>query len=595
MTQSADASLSFAALRDLLKTQVEKAGRGEAIDLTETLRCLTKLPEDAHTRESIDALIHLGRNLFYAAEPAEGLRAAFVASRLAALAHEDLLLCEAKGLEGLCLSDLGRFTEATVAHAESWRLSRMLGNIELEGWATKRAGDLWAAMAQFEVAMTYLNRARELAAEHGLVDLERATCNNIANYAIQIREPVVGLRVLVPLVTNSPSNWDDVLRQANAHDTLGQLYWLTDDVCRATAHAKEAGRLAKVAGVKRTIRRNEALLGLIDVKSGAVERGLAAIEEALAFARQVDQVHVLPYLVMCADAYEAAGKSDKALELLKELVEWKRKSLDTQVAPLQYEGFADSRQFRTGTSVFDDALLVKSHRLQAGVQQKIQDLVETSINAEVANGHDLYRTFRVAKLARCLGASIGWDEERLTALTLAGQLCNIGMMAIPARVLQKKQGLSHGELELVHAHSQYGGELLRKSQLRILDVAATVAEQHHERYDGTGYPRGLSGEAIVKEARIVAICDAFDAMTHARPWRSGTLSIQAALNELGRLQKSHFDPEFVSVFINLIWREFCEHENFDAFLAEGADELEYIRARERMDAFITDAKWDALA
>ncbi len=97
----------------------------------------------------------------------------------------------------------------------------MLGNVELEGWAIKRVGDLWEAMAQFDVAMSYLNRACELAAEHGLVDLERASRNNIANYAIQIRDPVVGLRVLLPLVTDAPSKRIDVLRQANAHDTLG--------------------------------------------------------------------------------------------------------------------------------------------------------------------------------------------------------------------------------------------------------------------------------------------------------------------------------------------------------------------------------------
>jgi len=590
MTQSADAGLSFAALRDLLKARVEELGRRQADDLTETLRYLTNLPDDAHTRESIDALVQLARNLFYAAQPLEGLEAASVASRLAALADEDLLLCEAKGLQGLCLSDLGRFTEATVAHAESWRLARMLGNAELEGWATKRVGDLWAAMAQFDVALSYLNRACELAAEHGLVDLERASRNNIANYAIQIKDPVVGLRVLVPLARAAPNDWVDTLRQANAHDTLGHLYWLTDDLGRAAAHAQESGRLAKLAGVARTIKCNEALLGLIDVKSGAVERGLAAVEKVLAFARQVDQVHVVAYLGMCADAYEAAGQSDKALEFLKELVEWKRKSLDIEVVPLQYEGLADSPQPQALSSVFDDTLLVKSHRLQAVVQQTIQHLVETSINAEVANGHDLYRTFRVAKLARCLAAAQDWDEERIGPLTLGGQLCNIGMTAIPARILQKKRGLSDGELQVMRAHTQYGGELLRKSKLRILNVAATVAEQHHERYDGSGYPRGLSGNAIAEEARIVAICDAFDAMRHPRPWRSNPMSIEAALNELKRGAGRQFDGQFVDTFIDLIRREFWEHENFDAFLAEGADQLEYIQARTRMEALIASGR-----
>ena len=142
----------------------------------------------------------------------------------------------------------------------------------------------------------------------------------------------------------------------------------------------------------------------------------------------------------------------------------------------------------------------------------------------------------------------------------------------------------------MRAHTQYGGELLRKSKLRILSVAATVAEQHHERYDGSGYPRGLSGVAIAEEARIVAICDAFDAMTHPRPWRPNPLSIQAALNELKRGAGSQFDGQFVGTFVDLVRREFWEHDNFDAFLAEGADELEYVRARTRMEALIASGK-----
>ena len=86
---------------------------------------------------------------------------------------------------------------------------------------------------------------------------------------------------------------------------------------------------------------------------------------------------------MCADAYEAAGQADRALMYLQELVAWKRKSLDVEVISLQYEGLAESLQLQTGSSVFDDTLLVRSQRLQAGVQQRIQHLSRPPINAEV--------------------------------------------------------------------------------------------------------------------------------------------------------------------------------------------------------------------
>jgi putative two-component system response regulator len=342
--------------------------------------------------------------------------------------------------------------------------------------------------------------------------------------------------------------------------------------------------------VKRTMQRHKALIGLIDVRSGAVETGLAAIEDSLAFAKRVDRIDVVEYLGMCADAHEAAGQSDKALEYLRELVEWKKNSISAEIVPLEYEGLAQPSQFKTGTSSFDGKLLVRSQRLQAGVQQRLQGLVETAINAEIASGHDLYRAFRVAKLSRCLATAIGWDEERIVSLALGAQLCNIGMMAIPARILQKPRGLSDSERHVLCAHTQYGAELLRKSRLRLLDVAGTIAEQHHERYDGSGYPHGLSGEAIAEEARIVAVCDAFDAMTHRRPWRPTPLSIQAALNRLKEGAGSQFDPRFVNAFVEFIRSELWEHEDFDAFLAEGADEYEYVRVRARMETLIADGR-----
>jgi HD-GYP domain-containing protein (c-di-GMP phosphodiesterase class II) len=296
---------------------------------------------------------------------------------------------------------------------------------------------------------------------------------------------------------------------------------------------------------------------------------------------------VADYLSMCVDACEAAGQSDKALGYLQELVTWKKKLIDAEMP--RNEGLTEP-QSQAGTSVFDDNLRVRAQLLQADVRQRIRRFVETAINAEIASGHDLYRTFRVAKLARCLATAIGWDEARTDSLALGAQLFNIGMIAIPARVLQKRRGLSDSERSVLRAHTQYGAELLRKSKLRAFDVASVIAEQHHERYDGGGYPGGLSREAIAEDARIVAVCDAFDAMTHRRPSRPTPLSTEEALNELKQGAGGQFDPRLVNVFVEFIRRELREHDDFDAFLAKGADEYEYVRVRARMEALIADGK-----
>jgi response regulator RpfG family c-di-GMP phosphodiesterase len=491
-------------------------------------------------------------------------------------------------LLGEVLFESGRFAEAAVAEAEAWSSARDLSDREREVWAIADVGMLYSGMGQWTFAMRYFERARELAEERNLANAEFLVRINLAHCAIQLREPASGLRALAKFCTDAPTTRFSMGSAANAHNNLARLYLLVDDLSTAKVHAEESARFAKIARQEKATRQVEGTLGLIDVRSGAVDRGLSTLNRALTRAKCVDHTEVPDYLGMCVEGYEAAGHLDKALGYLQELVEWKKKSIDVEVVPLEQEGLADSIQVQTGISLFDGGLLAKSQSLQMGVRDRIQRLVETAINAEIAGGCDLYRTFRIARLARYLAAAIGWDEQRIAPLALGAQLCNIGMIAIPARILQKPRGLSDGERHVLCDHTRYGAELLRKSRVRILDVASVIAEQHHERYDGSGYPLSLGGEAIAEEARIVAVCDAFDAMTHSRPWRVAPLPIQSALNELKQGAGTQFDPLLVTAFVDLIEREFWEHDDFDAFLAEGADQLEYVRARMRMEAFIAD-------
>jgi putative two-component system response regulator len=252
----------------------------------------------------------------------------------------------------------------------------------------------------------------------------------------------------------------------------------------------------------------------------------------------------------------------------------------------QFQSLAESGELQTSASLLDEALLAKVQSLHAGVQSRIERLIEIALNAEIACGHDLYKPFRVANLARHVATSLGWGQQRITALALGAQLSNIGMIAIPTRILVKSGRLSEGESRVLRGHADYGAELLRKSKLQVLDVAAEIAEQHHEHFDGSGYPRGLSGEAIAEEARVVAVCDAFDTMTRGRPSRGTLPSVESALRGLTQGAGRQFDPRLVDALVAFIRSEFSKHDDFDTFLAEGADAIEYVRVRGRMEALI---------
>ncbi|HKO69076.1 MAG TPA: HD domain-containing phosphohydrolase [Burkholderiaceae bacterium] len=584
MTTDELVKLPFAELRDRLKASAEELDSAEAIDLMDVLRYLTMLPDCAHGPDSVDALFHLSRNFFIASRPTQTIQAASLASRLAIALEQNNLLCKARGMEGVALCHLGKFAESAAALADFWTQARLLGDVQRETLAIKNVGSLYAAMAQWSIASVYCRRSWELAAAHGYTHLELGSRVNFANCALQLSDAASGLSALLPAATGAPNTKAEAATYASAHVTLGHLYLLTGETDRARTHAHEAGRCAQLGGYKRTLQLHTTLLGLIDVKSGEVERGLAAVESGLAFAKRVNHLDVADYLSMCVDACEAAGRSDRALAYLHELVAWKKNLIDAEIP--QHEGLIEPLQLEVGDSVFDDQLRVRAQWLQADVRQTIRRFVETAINAEIASGHDLYRTFRVAKLARCLAIAIGWDEERVNSLALGAQLSNVGMVAIPTRVLHKPTGLSDSEHNILRTHPVYGAELLRKPRLRVFDVASVVAEQHHERFDGSGYPRGLAGEAIGEEARVVAVCDAFDAMTHTRPWRRMPLAVDEALNELKQGARSQFDPRLVNAFVELVGRELQEHDDFDAFLSAGADEYEYVRVRARIETLM---------
>jgi len=587
MTRDELASLSFAELRDRLKARIDRVGYVDDIDWSDALSYLTSLPDHEHTEDSGNALIELGRNYFFSGQPEEALLAGTVAARIAISLENQLLLCRARSMQGVTLRDLGRFNEAAVALAETWMLADAIGDVERAVMAIRNVGGVYVGMAQWEVAAAYNERARAIAAEHGLTNLEFQSRNDFAVCAHRMGDPIAGLRALLPLGSDVPITRLDMSTHANAHDTLAHLYLATGDVDKAKTHAEESRRFGQLAGIPRITHLHDALMGLIDVKSGAVERGLAAIQRGLDFARRADAFDVADYLGMCIDAYEAVGQSDKALMFLQELVAWKKKSVDAELLSTPYTELKEPL-IQSNRSVLNNYLLLKEQRIQTGARQRIQHYVETAINAEISSGHDLYRTFRLARLARYMAAALGWDEERISSLALGAQLCNIGMISIPTRILLKLNNWSDGDRLVVQAHTQYGAELLRRSKIGILDRASVIAAQHHEHYDGGGYPCGLSGESIAQEARLVAVCDAFDAMTHKRPWRKTPLSIQGALSELRRQAGTHFDPLFVSTFTEVFERDFSTCNDLDALLAEGSDEFEYVRARARMEALIAD-------
>jgi HD-GYP domain-containing protein (c-di-GMP phosphodiesterase class II) len=169
--------------------------------------------------------------------------------------------------------------------------------------------------------------------------------------------------------------------------------------------------------------------------------------------------------------------------------------------------------------------------------------------SEAQDGCKTGRAKRVAELAAGIGTAMGLPGHSVRGLRVIGQLIDVGMLHIPREILWRAAPLGAAEFELVRTHADRGYETLRR-----IDFPWPVAEavrQHHERLDGSGYPRGLKGDEILLEARIVAVADAVDAMLSPRPQRQA-LSISACLDELQAQSGRRYDAAVVRTCVKLL-------------------------------------------
>ena len=160
---------------------------------------------------------------------------------------------------------------------------------------------------------------------------------------------------------------------------------------------------------------------------------------------------------------------------------------------------------------------------------------------------------RMAEFSRTIAAALGRDLDYQTLILKAAPLHDVGKLGTPDHILLKPARLTPAEMEIMKQHTVIGWQILREHRSPVLQMGATIAWTHHEKWDGSGYPRGLKGASIPLEGRIVAVADVLDALTSVRPYKQAWDPGEArAFIEKGAGQ--HFDPECVAA-LNTVWDE----------------------------------------
>ncbi|GHD50783.1 two-component system response regulator [Thalassobaculum fulvum] len=199
-------------------------------------------------------------------------------------------------------------------------------------------------------------------------------------------------------------------------------------------------------------------------------------------------------------------------------------------------------------SVLEELVRERTAKLRKTRLQVVRRLGRAAEYRDNETGNHI---LRMSKISALLAARLGWSPEDCELMLHASPMHDIGKIGVPDHVLLKPGKLDPAEWELMQSHVSIGADILSDDDTDLMVLARSIALTHHEKWDGTGYPNGLAGEAIPQEGRIVALADVFDALTSERPYKRAW-PVEEAVSHIREQSGRHFDPAVVEAFLDAL-------------------------------------------
>jgi putative two-component system response regulator len=304
-----------------------------------------------------------------------------------------------------------------------------------------------------------------------------------------------------------------------------------------------------------------------------------------------DTLHLLQ------QAYTAKGDHASAIACLaEEASERTRDQLERIACAFESLNEEFELESLSGEKTFDMAHQVKAlapiarSTCSGGADRQAmqQSFERLAVVAELNEDDSGRHAYRVGRLCALLAEETGQSHAACVDLEWAARLHDIGKLGLPPMLLLKAVPLSDDARTLMQSHCDIGHKLLSQAQHADFELAISVARHHHERWDGKGYPDKLQGDSIPLAARICAICEAFDAMTHHRSYRPA-LGVHEALSQLLAGSATQFDPDLLPRFAAMIIRLLAQHgDDLDGFLGAAADDSTFLQARSSLNVVLNE-------
>jgi putative two-component system response regulator len=277
---------------------------------------------------------------------------------------------------------------------------------------------------------------------------------------------------------------------------------------------------------------------------------LNGLEVASRVQRLLPPGSYFPILMLTADARPEL----KEEALARGAKDFLTKPLSATEVKLRIKNLLEARAFHRALQAHSEEL---ERKVQARTRQldeaQVEMLIRLAKAGEFRDDESGEHVWRVAHTSMLLARELGLPFEQCELILRAARLHDVGKIGIPDGILYKPSRLNEAEFAVVKAHTLVGAQLLSGGRSPLMKMAETIALTHHERWDGSGYPQGLAGEAIPIEGRILAVADAFDALTHDRPHQRARSPEEAAI-EIEVNASRQFDPQVVEAFLRLFDR-----------------------------------------